>query len=79
MKTKNRGKFLLLIDCEEEIPCNPCEDICPKKVINIGKPITNIPIVSNVSKCIGCGLCVANCPGQAIFLINFKYNMSINF
>ena len=73
MKNNNDNKFILIIDCPEKIPCNPCEDQCPKKVIKVGKTITNIPEVLDYSRCIGCGNCVANCPGQAIFLVNLNY------
>jgi Fe-S-cluster-containing hydrogenase component 2 len=58
-----------VIECIQHIPCNPCVDICPQKAIQIPGEITNLPIV-DFDKCNGCGLCVANCPGLAIFLVN---------
>lgn len=70
----NRSKFSLLIDCPERIPCNPCEDVCPKKVIHVGRPITNAPVVVDCLNCTGCGLCVAGCPGMAIFLVDHSYH-----
>jgi len=39
----------------------------------VGNPITNLPYLDE-DKCIGCGLCIASCPGQAIFLINMAYS-----
>lgn len=69
-----QNKYLLIIDCFENIPCNPCESVCPNKVIIVGNPITNIPKIKNPNECIGCGMCVACCPGQAIFLVNSKYS-----
>lgn len=62
-------KKCVMIECAQEIPCNPCEEACPHHAITIGSPITNLPEVDK-DKCIGCGLCVAKCPGQAIFLVD---------
>jgi len=59
-----------VIECSQNIPCNPCEDACSKKCIKIGEKVTSLPIVDEEAKCIGCGLCVASCSGQSIFLIN---------
>lgn len=59
-----------VIECTQNIPCNPCQDICPKQCIEIGDDITRLPSINRERDCIGCGLCVANCPGQAIFLVN---------
>lgn len=58
-----------VIECTQNIPCNPCQDACPKGCICIGKNITSLPVVSTEHKCIGCGMCVASCSGQTIFLV----------
>lgn len=58
-----------VIECTQNIPCNPCQDACPKGCICIGKNITSLPVVSTEHKCIGCGMCVASCSGQSIFLV----------
>ncbi|RKY04482.1 pyridine nucleotide-disulfide oxidoreductase, partial [Candidatus Poribacteria bacterium] len=58
-----------VIDCPQRIPCNPCEDLCPADAIRVGSPITNLPRV-DYDKCVGCGICVAGCPGLAIRLVN---------
>lgn len=63
---------VVVIECAENIPCNPCETSCPQGAITVGNPITNLPVV-DVEKCIGCGKCVAICPGLAIFLIDANY------
>lgn len=64
--------MVAIIECEQEIPCNPCQDSCPHDAIFVGEPITNLPVL-NGDNCIGCGLCVANCPGQAIFLLELNH------
>lgn len=58
-----------VIECTQNIPCNPCQDACPKGCISIGANITSLPTVTD-SPCIGCGMCVASCSGQAIFLVD---------
>jgi len=59
-----------VIECTQNIPCNPCQDACPKKCISIGSNITSLPIVVEDGDCINCGMCVASCSGQAIFLVD---------
>ena len=61
------------IECDEQIPCNPCEVSCPQGAIYIGKNITDLPVFDH-AKCIGCNLCIAKCPGLAIFVINGSYS-----
>lgn len=58
-----------VMECSQNIPCNPCQDACPKHCIKIGSNITALPAVDETAECIGCGLCVASCSGQAIFLV----------
>lgn len=58
-----------VMECSQNIPCNPCQDACPKGCITIGENITSLPIVNPEAECIGCGMCVASCSGQAIFLL----------
>ena len=64
---------IAVIECIEEIPCNPCETSCPKGSITIGKPITNLPYI-DFHRCSGCGICVAACPGLAIYLKDYTYS-----
>lgn len=59
-----------VIECTQNIPCNPCQDACVKKCISIGSNITSLPIVVEDGECINCGMCVASCSGQAIFLVD---------
>ena len=62
-----------VIECTQNIPCNPCQDACKLGCIAIGENITGIPVVSTTKACSGCGMCVASCSGQAIFLVNETY------
>ncbi len=57
-----------VIECFQEIPCNPCETACPSGAITIGDRISDLPRLDK-DKCTGCGLCVAHCPGLAIFVV----------
>lgn len=59
-----------VIECTQNIPCNPCQDACPKGCISIGSNITSLPIAVADADCINCGMCVASCSGQAIFLVD---------
>ncbi len=70
--TKAKGIHPVM-ECTQNIPCNPCQDACPKKCIKIGEKITSLPAVDESVECIGCGMCVASCSGQAIFLVNDDY------
>jgi len=63
---------IAVIECVQEIPCNPCQTACRQGAILVGEPITNLPSF-DANKCTGCGLCVANCPGQAIFVVHLHY------
>jgi len=62
-----------VIECIQEIPCNPCEAACKHGAIEIGNSITNRPVLKE-DLCTGCGACVSKCPGLAIFIVNREYN-----
>ncbi len=62
-----------VIECVQEIPCNPCESACKFGAIKIGTPITNLPKIQE-DNCTGCGVCVSKCPGLAIFIVNKAYS-----
>ena len=58
-----------VIECLEDIPCNPCESSCKAGAIVVGEDITQLPHLDG-EKCIACNTCVHNCPGQAIFMVD---------
>lgn len=62
-----------IAECIQEIPCNPCEPACRVGAISVGEPITNLPNI-NREKCTGCGLCVAQCPGLALFVVDKTFS-----
>lgn len=59
-----------VIECTQNIPCNPCQDACRFGCIKIGENITSLPVAAESEKCKNCGMCVAACSGQAIFLVD---------
>ena len=61
-----------IAECFQEIPCNPCSRACPQKAIQVLPDLNGTPAI-DFDRCIGCGLCVAQCPGLAIFLVDMTY------
>lgn len=72
-KKKIRKGPIAVIECYQEIPCNPCEAACKFDSIKIGKPITNKPVFI-AENCTGCGQCILSCPGLAIFVVYEDYS-----
>ena len=58
-----------VIECVQQIPCNPCEGACKFGAIRIGQEITALPVLDG-EKCSGCASCIPGCPGLAIFVID---------
>jgi len=58
-----------LIECFEEIPCDPCAAACSKGAIRFEGSITVQPVFDS-NQCDGCGLCIPVCPGLAIFVVD---------
>ena len=67
---KQLEKGVAILECVQEIPCNPCVDSCPVHAISMED--INAPPVNNFEKCIGCTKCVGVCPGLAIFVVKIK-------
>ncbi len=63
-----------VIHCRQEIPCDPCTQLCPKGYFYINEDdIRSIPVYTGDSQhCIGCEKCVAGCPGLAITLVDYR-------
>lgn len=59
--------YKAILECYEEIPCNPCATSCPVGAIAIEPNIHAQPHI-NLDICTGCAICVAICPGLSIML-----------
>jgi Fe-S-cluster-containing hydrogenase component 2 len=64
---------VVVTECFQEIPCDPCVDACGFNAITKPGGINDLPKV-DFDKCTGCGLCIAKCPGLAIFVIDKTYS-----
>lgn len=75
MPTRERMKEgpVAIIECIQEIPCDPCVEACRHNAIEIGEDITFLPRLIE-DKCTGCGICIARCPGLAIFVVDLNYS-----
>ena len=68
-EARRRKGPVAVIECLEDIPCNPCESSCSVGAIVVGEDITNLPHLDG-EKCVACQTCVYICPGQAIFMVD---------
>lgn len=60
-----------VLHCRQEIPCNPCVTVCPKKSIKLsGDSIMNTPKFAG--DCIGCFKCLLICPGLAVTIVDYR-------
>jgi len=59
---------VVIVECVECIPCDPCVESCRKGAIT--KDSLTSPPTVDYEACTGCGLCVAACPGLAIFVVD---------
>lgn len=62
-----------IIECVEEIPCNPCVISCSFNAISFSESLVSTPKL-DIKKCTGCGICITKCPGMAIFVIDGSYS-----
>ncbi len=58
-----------IIECFQEIPCNPCTISCPFDAILPMEDINDLPQLLP-DLCTGCGICAGVCPGLAIFIVD---------
>ena len=68
----NKGA-VAVIECYEEIPCNPCYTGCNIGAIKPFEDISDLPVI-NFDECTGCSLCIAKCPGLAIMIVDMTYS-----
>jgi ferredoxin len=61
-----------LIRCVQEIPCDPCTEACPHRLISMDGSILALPEFAG--ECQACGRCVLACPGLAIQLVINDYD-----
>ena len=67
---ERRGKGpVVVIECFEEIPCDPCHEACNQGAILAFDDINSLPEI-DFAKCNGCGRCISVCPGLAIFVVD---------
>jgi len=64
---------VVIIECFQKIPCDPCAISCKLGAIKPFEDINDLPVV-DFDKCTGCGICISSCPGLAIFVINLNYS-----
>lgn len=61
-----------VMECAQEIPCNPCETSCFRHAVSLHGSLTSLPEL-DAEKCSGCGLCLVACPGQAVFIVDLSF------
>lgn len=66
-------KPVVMVECFQNIPCDPCAASCPFGAILPFEDINDLPAV-DYDKCTGCGICVTSCPGLAIFVLDMNYS-----
>ena len=62
---------VVIFECFEEIPCDPCFTACPTEAVAEFADINDIPEIDH-SACTACGLCIAACPGLAVFIVDMS-------
>ncbi|AOT68208.1 NADH-quinone oxidoreductase subunit I [Geosporobacter ferrireducens] len=68
----NKGP-VAVIECFQNIPCNPCYTACNRNAIKEFDDINDLPNIDH-EVCNGCGLCVSKCPGLAIMVMDMAYS-----
>ena len=61
-----------IIECFQEIPCDPCVKSCKRGAITMPGDVNGLPVLDS-GLCNGCGLCITLCPGLAIFVVDKTY------
>ncbi|MBU7013261.1 MAG: 4Fe-4S dicluster domain-containing protein [Theionarchaea archaeon] len=71
MTPELKGK-IAIVECVEDIPCDPCVTACPSDALVKDSLVGRPQLI--VEKCGGCGACIAECPGLAVFVVDFDYS-----
>ncbi|NPV71068.1 MAG: 4Fe-4S binding protein [Firmicutes bacterium] len=69
---RKKGPYAVF-ECFQEIPCDPCYAACKQGAVQPFEDINDLPIVDQ-EKCNGCGICVASCPGLAVFVVDETFS-----
>lgn len=69
---ENKKNGLVIIECPQRIPCNPCHTSCPTGAVKAFKDINDQPEI-DYDRCTGCARCVAVCPGLACFVVDLTW------
>lgn len=64
---------VVIVECFQEIPCDPCYTSCKSGCILPFEDINDLPRM-DFDKCNGCGVCISACPGLAIFMVDETYS-----
>ncbi len=62
-----------IVECFQEIPCDPCYTSCKSGCILPFEDINDLPQM-DFDNCTGCGVCISSCPGLAIFVVDETYS-----
>ncbi|MFA5405536.1 MAG: (2Fe-2S)-binding protein, partial [Ignavibacteria bacterium] len=67
-------KYIPILHCYQEIPCNPCISVCPSGAIKLQDALGSIMDLPYFDgECSRCGQCIAVCPGLAISVAKKLY------
>lgn len=72
----NQKQSGAVLECYQEIPCNPCSTSCPFDAIKVEPDINQTPVI-DYDLCTSCGICVYNCPGLAIFVLDMNKDKAV--
>lgn len=64
---------VVMVECFQEIPCDPCFKACQAGAVKAFEDINDLPVI-DYDKCSGCGVCISYCPGLAIFVVDEAYS-----
>ncbi|HRW92868.1 MAG TPA: FAD-dependent oxidoreductase [Thermotogota bacterium] len=70
-EARKQPRPFAVVECFQQIPCDPCVQSCPVGAIAPFSTINDIPQV-DFARCTGCGNCIARCPGLAIFVVGYQ-------